>query len=260
MSKEIVCRALGHHYVDRGRSVEVLTPTDLVIEKGSFVSIVGPSGCGKTTLMNVVAGLVAPTEGQVLVGGRPITGPGPDRGVIFQEFALMPWKSVLANVEFALRMRGVPARERRALALKQLSFVGLSGYEDFYPHQLSGGMKQRTAIARAYAMEPEVLLMDEPFGALDAQTRSILQDDLLRTWNARGQTVVFITHDIDEAFDLSSRVLVMSKRPGRILADIAVPFDYPRTPDIRFTDAFTELKSQAWQLIQSQHVRHLSEH
>ena len=200
MSKTIECRGVGHGFGEGADELEVLRPTDLTVESGDFVCLLGPSGCGKTTLMNVVAGLVEPRRGTVTVGGERVDGPSPERGVIFQEFALMPWKTVLANVEFGLRMKGVPRDERRRTAREHLALVGLEGFENHYPRQLSGGMKQRTAIARAYAVEPDVLMMDEPFGALDAQTRATLQDDLLRSWSKLGQTVLFVTHDLDEAF------------------------------------------------------------
>ena len=254
MSLEIDCRGVGHSF-GGSEGPEVLTPTDLTIEAGEFVCVLGPSGCGKTTLMNVVAGLIEPTRGEVLVGGEPVEGPSPRRGVIFQEFALMPWKTVRGNVEFGLRMKGMGRAKRAEAVERHLSLVGLAGFEDHYPRQLSGGMKQRCAIARAYAVEPDVLLMDEPFGALDAQTRATLQDDLLASWSELGQTVLFVTHDLDEAFYLASRVLVMSARPGRILADIRVDLPYPRDPAVRFTDTFTEFKQRAWSLIESQHAR-----
>ena len=255
MSKSIECRGVGHSFGSGESAMEVLRPTDLDVKAGEFVCLLGPSGCGKTTLMNVVAGLIEPSAGTVTVGGEPVSGPSPERGVIFQEFALMPWKTVMGNVEFGLRMKGVPPAERRRVAREHLSLVGLEGFEDKYPRQLSGGMKQRTAIARAYAVEPDVLLMDEPFGALDAQTRSVLQDDLLASWEKLGQTVLFVTHDLDEAFYLASRVIVMSARPGAILADIEVDLPYPRDPQTRFTDRFTEMKSHAWSLIEAQHER-----
>ena len=255
MSKSIECRGVGHSFGEGASALEVLRPTDLSIAAGEFVCLLGPSGCGKTTLMNIVAGLVDPSVGTVEVGGEPVDGPSPERGVIFQEFALMPWKTVMGNVEFGLRMKGVPRAERRRIAREHLALVNLEGFEDKYPRQLSGGMKQRTAIARAYAVEPDVLLMDEPFGALDAQTRSILQDDLLASWEKLGQTVMFVTHDLDEAFYLASRVIVMSARPGVILADIDVDLPYPRDPKTRFTDRFTEMKQEAWSLIEAQHAR-----
>ncbi|PRY20978.1 NitT/TauT family transport system ATP-binding protein [Aliiruegeria haliotis] len=253
MTKSISIRNVAHGFGPTKSEVPVLEPTSLEIDAGEFVCVLGPSGCGKTTLMNMVAGLVLPREGEIDVGGEIVKGPSPARGVIFQEFALMPWKTVLGNIDFGLRMKGVPRAERRRIAQHHIDLVGLSGSEDLYPRQLSGGMKQRTAIARAYAVEPEVLLMDEPFGALDAQTRAVLQDDLLKSWQQLGQTVMFITHDLDEAFYLASRVLVMSKRPGTIVADIKVDIPYPRTPEIRFTEQFTEMKAQAWQLIEAQH-------
>jgi NitT/TauT family transport system ATP-binding protein len=255
MSSSILCQNVSLSFSGRSEDL-VLQSTDLSIEAGEFVCIIGPSGCGKTTLMNLVAGLIAPSSGVIAVGGVPVDGPSPDRGVIFQEFALMPWKTVLGNVEFGLRMKGLGAAERRRIALEQIDLVGLRGKEQLYPRQLSGGMKQRTAIARAYAMEPKILLMDEPFGALDAQTRAGLQDDLLTTWTSLGQTVIFITHDLDEAFYLGTRVLVMAARPGRIIDDIKVAFPLPRSPAIRFSEQFTHLKKRAWDQIERQHINH----
>ena len=255
MSKSIHCKGVAHSFGQGDNATPVLSHTDLEIDAGEFVCVLGPSGCGKTTLMNMVAGLVTPREGVIEVGGIPVTGPSPERGVIFQEFALMPWKTVMGNIDFGLRMKGVPRGRRREIAQRHIDLVGLTGSEDLYPRQLSGGMKQRTAIARAYAVEPEVLLMDEPFGALDAQTRAVLQGDLLQSWEQLGQTVMFVTHDLDEAFFLASRVLVMSARPGRIVADIKVDFPYPRTPEIRFDATFTEMKSEAWRLIEANHKK-----
>ena len=201
-----------------------LTPTDLSFARGDFVCIVGPSGCGKTTLMQTLAGFLKPTGGTVSVGGVPVTGPGPDRGVVFQHAALFPWKTVADNAGFGPAMRGLPRAERRARVEYWLNSVGLWEFRNRYPYQLSGGMQQRLAIARALANEPDILLMDEPFGALDALTREKMQEELHAVWKRRGMTVLFITHSVDEAVYLGTEVVVMSQRPGRILQRIPAPF------------------------------------
>ena len=201
-----------------------ISPTDLSFAQGDFVCIVGPSGCGKTTLMQTLAGFLKPTAGTVSVGGVAITGPGPDRGVVFQQAALFPWKTVAANAGFGPAMRGLPRAERTARVEYWLRSVGLWDFRDRYPYQLSGGMQQRLAIARALANEPELLLMDEPFGALDALTREKMQEELHAVWKRRGMTVLFITHSVDEAVFLGTEVVVMSQRPGRVLARIPSPF------------------------------------
>ena len=201
-----------------------LTPTDLGFARGDFVCIVGPSGCGKTTLMQTLAGFLKPTAGTVSVAGVAVTGPGPDRGVVFQHAALFPWKTVAANAGFGPTMRGLPKAERQARVEYWLNTVGLWDFRNRYPYQLSGGMQQRLAIARALANEPDILLMDEPFGALDALTREKMQEELHAVWKKRGMTVLFITHSVDEAVYLGTEVVVMSQRPGRILQRIPVPF------------------------------------
>jgi len=203
-----------------------LAPIDLAVADGEFVSILGPSGCGKSTLLYIVGGFVPPSTGTVTVGGRPVTGPGPDRGPVFQEFALFPWKTVLGNVAYGPRQAGASKAEAEATARGLLARVGLSAYEGFYPKELSGGMKQRVAIARTLAYDPAILLMDEPFGALDAHTRLKLQNDLLALWERDRKTVLFVTHAVDEAVYLSDRVVVMSRQPGRIKE--IVPIDLPR--------------------------------
>ena len=211
-----------------GKVVSALERTDLVIRPGEFVCIVGPSGCGKTTLLNLLAGLDSPSEGEVLAGAKPVRGPDPTRVLCFQEAALFPWLSVQANVEFGLRMRGMRSRERAATAARLLDRVHLDQFARAYVHELSGGMKQRVAIARALAVDPEVLLMDEPFGALDAMTRGILHAELQELWMRTRKTVVFVTHNVREAVVLGDRVLVMSQRPGRILSDHHVELPRPR--------------------------------
>lgn len=205
-----------------------LSAIDLSIGQGEFVSILGPSGCGKSTLLYIVGGFVLPSSGSIEVGGRPVTGPGPDRGPVFQEFALFPWKTVLGNVAYGLREQGVARAAAEARARALIAQVGLTGYETFYPKELSGGMKQRVAIARTLAYDPAILLMDEPFGALDAHTRTRLQNDLLSLWERDRKTVLFVTHSVEEAVFLSDRVVVMSRSPGRIKADVTIDLPRPR--------------------------------
>ena len=229
----------------RGRTVS-LDRVSLDIARGEFITLVGPSGCGKSTMLNLIAGLLMPTSGEVLVDGRRVTGPGPDRGVIFQQYALFPWLTAQENVEFGLRLQGLGAQERGERARHYLRLVGLQDFGHALPKELSGGMKQRCAIARAYAVNPSLLLMDEPFGALDALTRVQMQDDLLGTWQQERKTVVFITHDVDEAVYLASRVVVMSPRPGRISEVVDVSLPYPRNEDLRLSPEFAEIRARVW--------------
>jgi NitT/TauT family transport system ATP-binding protein len=205
-----------------------ISDISLTIEDGAFVSILGPSGCGKSTLLYIVGGFVNPTEGVAKVKGAAITGPGPDRGPVFQEFALFPWKNVLGNVMYGLRQQGVPRAEAEAQSRRLIEMVGLKGFENFYPKELSGGMKQRVAIARTLAYKPAVLLMDEPFGALDAHTRTRLQNDLLNIWERDRKTVLFVTHSVDEAVFLSDKVVVMTRAPGRIKEIVEIDLPRPR--------------------------------
>lgn len=229
-----------------------LDHVDLDIADNEFVTVVGPSGCGKSTLMNILAGLEEPTSGEALVDGREVSGPGPERGVIFQQYALFPWLSVRKNVEFGLKVAGVPKAERRERAEHFIRMVGLEQFADALPKMLSGGMKQRCAIARAYAVNPSILLMDEPFGALDALTRVKLQEQLLQTWSREKRTVMFITHDVDEAVFLANRVIVMAARPGRIYEVIDVDLPYPRTEDVRLSPEFGELRNRVWHAVYHQ--------
>ncbi|TDE41602.1 ABC transporter ATP-binding protein [Nonomuraea mesophila] len=229
-----------------------LDRVSLDIADREFVTVVGPSGCGKSTLMSMAAGLVEPTSGEVLVDGVPVAGPGPDRGVIFQQYALFPWLTVRKNVEFGLKLTDLPAGERRRRAERAIELVGLSDFADALPKTLSGGMKQRCAIARAYAVNPQVLLMDEPFGALDALTRVQLQDQLLDTWSQEQRTVMFITHDVDEAVYLARRVIVMAARPGRIQQVIDVELPYPRTEEMRLSPEFGQIRNQVWHAVYHQ--------
>jgi NitT/TauT family transport system ATP-binding protein len=223
--------------------VQALTPVDVTFADNEFVSLVGTSGCGKSTLLGIVAGLVEPTEGVVLVDGHPVTGPGRDRGVVFQTYTLFPWLTARQNIEFALDgERGLSRDEKRRIAAEHLEMVGLAAFADAYPRQLSGGMKQRVAIARALCYRPRILLMDEPFGALDAQTRMLMQELLMRIWEAHRLTVLFVTHDVEEAVTISDRVLVMSNRPGRIKDEVPIPLPRPRTLALQEKPAFLALR------------------
>ncbi|MCV2396271.1 ABC transporter ATP-binding protein [Actinotalea sp. M2MS4P-6] len=236
----------------KGEEFVALNGVDLEIADNEFVTVVGPSGCGKSTLLNILAGLDSPTSGEALVGGAAVNGPGPERGVIFQQYALFPWLTVRKNVEFGLKTAGVGKAERRERAEHFISLVGLDQFADALPKMLSGGMKQRCAIARAYAVNPEILLMDEPFGALDALTRVKLQEQLLDTWSAEKRTVMFITHDVDEAVILGNRVVVMAARPGRIFEVIDVDLPYPRTEEVRLSPEFSELRNRVWTAVYHQ--------
>lgn len=245
---------------------------DLEIESGEFLVVVGPSGCGKSTLLDLLGGLSTPTAGRILLDGKPVTGPGLDRGIVFQQYALLPWRTALGNVEFGLEATGVPRRERKSRAREFLDLVGLSGFEDRHPHQLSGGMRQRVAIARSLAYDPDVLLMDEPFAALDAQTRESLQDELRRIWQRTGKTVVFITHGIEEAVYLGQKVAVMTSRPGRIKEIVPVAFGArpgastgaatsastaagPQGEELRSSPEFARYRHDIWTLLHDEVAR-----
>jgi NitT/TauT family transport system ATP-binding protein len=224
----------------------------LDIADQEFVTVVGPSGCGKTTLLNIIAGLEMQSGGEVLVDGKPVSGPSPERGVIFQQYALFPWLTVRENVEFGLKLARRPKKKIRERADYFIELVGLRQFADALPKMLSGGMKQRCALARAYAVDPTLLLMDEPFGALDALTRVNLQSQLLQTWQSEKRTVMFITHDVDEAVFLANRVVVMAARPGRIKEIIDVNLPYPRHVDLRLTPEFGALRNRVWAAVYSQ--------
>lgn len=227
--------------------LEVLRELNLHVERGKFVCIVGPTGCGKTTLLRVIAGLVRPIAGGVYVDGIPLDGPGRDRGLIFQEYALFPWLTVRQNIAFGLEARGTMTKAERSQAVQHYTeLVGLGGFEDYRPSQLSGGMKQRVAIARALANEPAIVLMDEPFGSLDAQSRCDMQAELLQTWRQTGQTIVFVTHSVEEAVYLGERVIVLSPRPGRILAETVIPIPHPR---VRTSPEFNALRAEIMSLL-----------
>jgi NitT/TauT family transport system ATP-binding protein len=221
---------------------------DIDVADGEFLVLVGPSGCGKSTLLDLLGGLSNPTSGRILLDGRPVTGPGLDRGIVFQQYALLPWRTARHNIEFGLEAKGLPKKERRELAEHYLELVGLDGFGDRYPHELSGGMKQRVAIARSLAFDPEVLLMDEPFSALDAQTRESLQDELLRIWKATGKTILFITHGIDEAIYLGQRVAVLTSRPGRVKTFVDIDIDRSGE-DVRSSEEFRQYRHRIWTLL-----------
>ncbi|MEO3829732.1 ABC transporter ATP-binding protein [Actinomadura sp. B10D3] len=236
-------------------SFTALDRVSLDIADNEFVTVVGPSGCGKSTLLNILAGLEEPTEGQALVDGSAVSGPGPERGVIFQQYALFPWLTVRKNIEFGLKTARVPKAERRERAQRFIEMVGLEQFADALPKMLSGGMRQRCAIARAYAVNPSILLMDEPFGALDALTRVKLQEQLLDTWSKEQRTVLFITHDVDEAVFLANRVIVMAADPGRVYDVIEVDLPYPRSEEFRLSTEFAALRNRVWHSVYHQDGR-----
>jgi NitT/TauT family transport system ATP-binding protein len=234
---------LGIAFGRNGRIVEAVRHFDLATGAGEFVALLGPSGCGKSTVLNAVAGFVRPTAGRVVVDGEPVMAPGADRGMVFQQHSLFPWKTVVRNVEFGLKMRGVSRTERNSAARTYLNLVGLVGFENAYPAELSGGMQQRVGIARVLVNRPRVMLMDEPFAALDAQTRMSMQELLLAVWRDVRTTVLFVTHDIDEALFLADRVVVMTARPGSVRDVVTVDLPRPRDPEVTTTPAFTRLKA-----------------
>ena len=243
---------LGVVFNAGGNTVEAVSSVSMDVKPGEFVSLIGPSGCGKSTLLNIVAGFVKATSGDALLDGDAIKGPGSDRGVVFQQYSLFPWLSVRKNVEFGLKMKGVPAAQRVPQARTLLGLAGLLAFENHYPDQLSGGMKQRVGIVRALATSPQVLLMDEPFGALDAQTRVVMQEILTNMWQQFRISVLFVTHDIDESIFLSDKIYVMTARPGRIKAEIKVPLPRPRTPEMTYTPEFIGLVQQLKALIREE--------
>jgi NitT/TauT family transport system ATP-binding protein len=236
-----------------GAKLVALGPISFEVRRGEFVSVVGPSGCGKTTALRIIDGVIEPDPGsKVEILGRPLQGPGPDRARVFQTFALLPWKSIRANIELGLKFAGVDKSARAEVSNKYLHMVGLDGFGDRYPHELSGGMQQRVGIARALALEPEILLADEPFGSVDALTREVLQTELLRIWSETRTSVLFITHSIDEAVLLSDRVLVFSHRPAKMLADLDIDVPRPRNAASRLQPRFGELRDFIWQTLSSE--------
>jgi NitT/TauT family transport system ATP-binding protein len=246
---------VSHMYrPQRGREVLALDQVSLDVAPREFVALLGPSGCGKSTLLYLIGGFMPVERGGISVDGSPVSGPGPDRGIVFQHFALFPWKTVRGNILYGLERQGMPKAEREKRAQEFVDMVGLHGFEDSYPSQLSGGMKQRTAIARTLAFDPKILLMDEPFGALDAQTRGLMQRELLAIWQRTPKTVIFVTHDVQEAVYLADRVAVMSARPGRIKTIVDTRFD-KNDPDIFKNAAFVEKVDLIWNLVRDEAIK-----
>ena len=229
--------------VNGGQPTLALQPTSLEVAHNDFITVLGPSGCGKSTLLRIVAGLDTPTVGRVLLDGQAVTGPGADRGMVFQSYTLFPWLTVRQNICFGLREKGMPANEQAEIAGRFIAEVGLTGFESHFPKQLSGGMQQRVALARALANDPKILLLDEPFGALDNQTRALMQELLLSIWELHKKTVLFVTHDIDEAIFMANRCAVFSARPGRIKNELQIDLPYPRHYTVKTTPRFSELKA-----------------
>ena len=240
--------------VNGGQAVTALQPTNLSVNDNDFVTILGPSGCGKSTLLRMIAGLEKPSTGTILLDGKRVAGPGPDRGMVFQSYTLFPWLTISENIAFGLTEKGLGEAETREIVGAYIEKVGLRGFENHYPKQLSGGMQQRTAIARALANDPAVLLLDEPFGALDNQTRALMQELLLGIWEREKKTVLFVTHDIEEAIFIASRCLVMSARPGRIKADIAIDLPYPRHYTLKTSPGFSDFKARLTEEIRAEAV------
>lgn len=246
---------ISKQFLRNGQAVVALENFDLSISEGEFVSIVGPSGCGKSTFLHIVGGFEARTGGTISLAGQPVSKPGPDRGMLFQDYALFPWRTVLGNVAWGLEVKGLDKSERLALARKYIDMVGLSKFENSYPGELSGGMQQRVALARTLAYEPQMLLMDEPFGALDAQTRELMQEELTDIWQQNRRTVLFVTHDIEEAIYLSDRIIVFTARPGRIKADLRVNLPRPRSAAIRKSQAFMSQHAEIWDMLREEVLR-----
>ncbi|HQT68001.1 MAG TPA: ABC transporter ATP-binding protein [Acetobacteraceae bacterium] len=251
----IEIRNFSLNYVARTGDVAAVRDVSLTVRPGEFISIIGPSGCGKSTLLSAVAGFLKPSAGQVMVDGEIISGTSAERGMVFQHYSLFPWKTVRQNVEFGLKMKGMLAHARTLVAQRLLKLTGLEPFETSYPHQLSGGMRQRVGIVRALAPGPKILLLDEPFGALDAQTRQIMQQILLNIWQGLGISVLFVTHDIDEAIFLSDRIYVMTSRPGTLKAEIAVDLPRPRDPAIMVAPEFISLRAQLMALLRAESIK-----
>jgi len=245
-------RNISKTFVRRRQAVEVLRDVTIDVEASHFVSIVGASGCGKTTFLRIIDGLISPTSGEILIDGSPVAGPGLDRAFVFQQDALFPWRTVIDNVIFGLEVQRKSKRESTERAMEFIQLVGLSGFEYHFPHELSGGMRQRANLARALTVDPQVLLMDEPFASLDAQTREIMQSELLRIWRSNRRTVLFITHQIDEAVYLADKVIVMTARPGRIKAILDVDIPRPRQLSVKRTPRFLELVDEIWKMIEEE--------
>jgi NitT/TauT family transport system ATP-binding protein len=240
--------------IDNGGGVLALSNIDVEVRDNEFITVIGPSGCGKTTLLRIIAGLIPYDQGEVSIDGQAVRGPGPERAVVFQNFALMPWADVLTNVTFGLDVRGVAKEKSQAAARDLIKLVGLEGFENRLPKELSGGMQQRVGLARALAVQPQILLMDEPFGALDEQTRRLLQEQLLVLWERERKTVVFITHSMDEAVMLGDRVMLMTPRPGRVKEMIDVPLPRPRTREVEKSSAFVDIKEYLWDNLRAMQI------
>jgi NitT/TauT family transport system ATP-binding protein len=252
MTPALEVLGLRKSYARDGQAMTVLDIERLVVADGELVTIVGPSGCGKTTLLHILGGFVRADAGTICVHGRSVAAPGPDRGMVFQEFALFPWRTVAGNVGWGLEGRGLSVAQRAAIVDRQLELTGLRDFRDHLPGELSGGMKQRVALARVLAFDPEVLLMDEPFGALDAQTRETMQEELLLLWQRTGKTIVFVTHDIEEAVYLGDRVVVLTARPARVREDVVVDLPRPRDFEVRKSVAFLDWRNHVWDLIRNE--------
>ncbi len=252
---QIAVNRVGHSYrPQKGRAVTALEDVSLAVKDREFLALLGPSGCGKSTLLYLIGGFLPVEEGSILIDGQRVAGPGPDRGIVFQHFALFPWKTVLKNVLYGLEKARLPREERLSRARAFIDLVGLSGFEESYPSQLSGGMRQRAAIARTLAIDPSILLMDEPFGSLDAQTRSLMQGELLRIWQRSKKTVVFVTHDVQEAVFLAERIAVMSARPGHVKEIVEARFDR-EDPDLLRSPRFVEIVDHIWNLVRAEAIR-----
>src|SRR5262245_5532421 len=245
-------RSIGMQYGDGAHAVQALRAIDLDIAEREFVTIVGPSGCGKSTLLYLVGGFLHPSSGSLTLRGRPITGPGPDRGIVFQRYSLFPWLTVRGNIGYGLAEQGVARAERNRIVDQYVRLIHLQGFEDRYPRELSGGMQQRVALAQTLACKPDILLMDEPFGALDAQTRRLLQDELRRIWRHEAKTVLFVTHDVEEAVALGTRIVVMAARPGRIKEVIERHFDVADGDEFEANAAFAALKLRIWRSVKEE--------
>ena len=251
---KIALEASGVRKVYRkdGREMPVLDVASFAAREGEFITIIGPSGCGKSTFLHIMGGFIKAEAGRIEVYGREVSDPGPDRGMMFQEFSLFPWKTVAGNIAWGLEVQGIPADQIEAIVKKQLDMIGLAEFRNHYPAELSGGMKQRAALARVLAFDPKVLLMDEPFGALDAQTRELMQEELTRLWERTGKTIVFVTHDIEEAVYLGDRVVVLSARPGRIREEVKIDLPRPRALEIKKSIQCHEYRNHIWDLIRSE--------
>jgi len=252
---KLVIDSVGKVFSTKSGQIVALDQTSFTVAEGEFVTILGPSGCGKSTILRVVAGLEEPTSGHVYLDGKEIKGPGPDRGMVFQSYTLYPWLTVKDNITFGLDLKGVPKKEQDEIARHYLDLIGLKGFDKHYPIQLSGGMKQRVAIARALANDPQILLMDEPFGALDAQTRTIMQEILLKVWEESKKTILFITHDVEESIFLGDSIYVMTARPGRLKKNIKVPLPRPRDYHNKSSEPFLALKQELLGLIREESLK-----